>query len=365
MNPAAEVFPPGEFLREELDARGWSQTEFAEILGRPVRLINELLAGKKAITPDTAHQIGRALGTSPDLWMNLEAQFQLSKARPADAVIARRAQLYGKFPVREVIRRGWVAANDDIGQLEGAFLRFYGLASLDEDPHLAHAARKTEGPQGLQVAWLARARQLAGELKVGPYDETKLRSALPRLAALRSAPEETRHVAALLADCGVRFLVIEPIPGSKIDGACFWLGDQPVVAMSLRLDRIDNFWFVLRHELEHVLLGHGKDHPILEVDLEGTPTDTNEEERLANAAGAEFCVARHDLTDFIVRVQPFFKEERVLLFAKRLQIHPGIVVGQLQRHLQRYDLFRKHQAKVRAFVTAAAFTDGWGVVHTD
>ena len=45
MNTAAETFPPGEFLREELEARGWSQTELAEIIGRPVRLINELIAG--------------------------------------------------------------------------------------------------------------------------------------------------------------------------------------------------------------------------------------------------------------------------------------------------------------------------------
>ena len=48
MNTVAEIFPPGEFLREELEARGWSQTEMAEIIGRPVRLINELIAGKKS-----------------------------------------------------------------------------------------------------------------------------------------------------------------------------------------------------------------------------------------------------------------------------------------------------------------------------
>ena len=50
MNTFAEIFPPGEFLREELEARNWSQTELAEIMGRPVRLINEIIAGKKAIT---------------------------------------------------------------------------------------------------------------------------------------------------------------------------------------------------------------------------------------------------------------------------------------------------------------------------
>ncbi|MDD0862338.1 addiction module antidote protein, HigA family, partial [Xylella fastidiosa subsp. multiplex] len=65
------------------------------------------------------------------------------------------------------------------------------------------------------------------------------------------------------------------------------------------------------------------------------------------------------------RVSPFFKEERVLMFAQRLNIHPGLVVGQLQRHLHRYDFFRKYQVKVRSFVTSSARTDGWGVLHAD
>jgi HTH-type transcriptional regulator/antitoxin HigA len=164
----------------------------------------------------------------------------------------------------------------------------------------------------------------------------------------------------------VRFVVVEGLPGSKIDGACFWLApDQPVVALSLRLDRIDNFWFVLRHELEHVLRGHGQDAYVIDVDLEATgPEGLPDEERVANEAGAQFCVDRTELLNFIARVQPFFKEERVVAFAQRLQIHPGLVVGQLQRRLGRYDLFRKYQVKVRHLVTATARTDGWGVVHT-
>jgi HTH-type transcriptional regulator/antitoxin HigA len=84
MSTFAEVFPPGEFLREELEARNWSQTELAEIIGRPVRLINEIIAGKKAITPETAIQLGESLGTGPEVWMNLESQYQLSKVRIAD-----------------------------------------------------------------------------------------------------------------------------------------------------------------------------------------------------------------------------------------------------------------------------------------
>lgn len=48
----AEVFPPGEYLRDELEERGWTVTEFAEIIGRPVQAVSEILNNKKEITTD-------------------------------------------------------------------------------------------------------------------------------------------------------------------------------------------------------------------------------------------------------------------------------------------------------------------------
>ncbi|ARO68780.1 transcriptional regulator [Xylella fastidiosa subsp. pauca] len=81
MNKAtsAEVFPPGEFLREELEARHWTQTELAGIIGCPVRIINKIILGNKSITQKIAIQLGESLGTGPEVWMNLESQFQFSK----------------------------------------------------------------------------------------------------------------------------------------------------------------------------------------------------------------------------------------------------------------------------------------------
>ena len=370
MSTFAEVFPPGEFLREELEARNWSQTELAEIIGRPVRLINEIIAGKKAITPETAIQLGESLGTGPEVWMNLESHYQLYKVRIADNLIKRRAELYNRFPVREMIKRGWITAGKNIDVLEQQFRDFFRLSDLADEPAFSHAARKTDAeaaPTMLQMAWLFRARQVASELVTRPYDEPALRRALQHLSALRTAPEETRHVARILEECGVRWVIVEPIAGTKIDGACFWLAnDQPAVAMTLRLDRIDNFWFVLRHELEHVLQRHGREKGyILDQEVESLPSSQiNAEEKVANEAAAQFCVDQAEVKGFIARVAPFFKEDRVLQFAQRLNVHPGLVVGQLQRLLSRYDLFRKHQAKVRAFVTNSARTDGWGVVQT-
>lgn len=79
----AEVFSLGEHLREELEARGWTQEEFAEIIGRSYKQVNELLGAKATLTAPMAAVIAAALGTSPELWLNLENAHRLSLAEPS------------------------------------------------------------------------------------------------------------------------------------------------------------------------------------------------------------------------------------------------------------------------------------------
>ena len=88
---AAEVFPPGEFIREKLEARGWTQNDLAEILGRPLAAVNQILQGKRAITPRTARELAAAFGTSAELWLNLETAYRLSLAGEPDPKIRKRA----------------------------------------------------------------------------------------------------------------------------------------------------------------------------------------------------------------------------------------------------------------------------------
>jgi HTH-type transcriptional regulator/antitoxin HigA len=364
----AEVFPPGEFLREELEIRSWSQVELAEILGRPARLVSELISGKRAITPETAKGLAAAFGGSAQYWMNLETSYQLSKAKIPEEEVSRRAKLYATFPVKEMIRRGWITASENLDVLEQQFLRFFDVSSLDEELGFTHAAKKRsyESMPIEQLAWLSRVRQVAKTMIVAPYKERQLQDAIPVLRRLLCDPEETRHVPHILAECGVRFVIVEAFPKSNIDGVCFWLNSSsPVIGMSIRYDRIDNFWFVLRHEIEHVLQKHGQQEEyIIDIALEGERATTSDElgveERVANGAAAEFCVSQSELSNFIMRVKPYFSEQRVVLFAQRLQVHPGLVVGQIQRKLDRYDFLKKYQVKVRGFITQSAMTDGWG-----
>jgi len=92
----AEAFHPGEYLREELEARGWSQRDFAKIVGRPLQVVNEIIRGKKRVTAETAKEIGLALGTGPKVWINLQTNYDLWSTGDPDPGIARRARQFAK-----------------------------------------------------------------------------------------------------------------------------------------------------------------------------------------------------------------------------------------------------------------------------
>ena len=219
----AEVFPPGEFIREEIEERGWTQEDLAEILGRPLRLVNEIIMGKRGITPETANGIAAAFGTSPQFWMNLESMYRLSQARTRDTnSVERRARLYSLGPIKEMIKRHWLEPSENINILEQHFMEFIRADTLDIAPTFyAHAARKstpyhTETPA--QTVWLYRTRQIAELMTVSSYSPNHYSALVEELRNLTSDPEETRRAARLLADAGIRLLVVEPFRGSRLMG---------------------------------------------------------------------------------------------------------------------------------------------------
>jgi HTH-type transcriptional regulator/antitoxin HigA len=135
-----------------------------------------------------------------------------------------------------------------------------------------------------------------------------------------------------------------------------------VIGLSMRFDRIDNFWFVLRHEIEHVFRKDGQTKEIIDVDV----TDVDRDglppwETAANDAAADFCVPVTEMDSFVARKAPFFAEKDVIGFARRVNVHPGLVVGQIQRRTKRWELLRRHLVKIRSFVLPNAIVDGWGV----
>jgi antitoxin HigA-1 len=70
--------PPGEVLDEEfLSPMGLTQTALAERMGVAVQQVNLIVAGRRAITPQTAIKLAQALDTSPEFWMNLQTNYDL------------------------------------------------------------------------------------------------------------------------------------------------------------------------------------------------------------------------------------------------------------------------------------------------
>ena len=358
----AELFPPGEFIREELEARGWTQLDLAEILGCSIRLVNQIVTGKCSVTPNTAMLLGEAFGTGAQFWLNLETSYQLHLAKDKrKGTVAKRARLYEKAPVREMTKRGWIEATENPDVLERQLSDFFETNSLE------HAARKSTeyGDVTLaQLAWLCRAKKLARCVPAAKFSHRKLNKVLEALANFIENSEEVRLIPKVLADAGIRLVVLEPLSGSKIDGACLWLDkNSPVIALSLRYDRIDWLWHTLMHEIAHVKYGDGIDESIsLDVDLMNSPKEGRPEtEERADQFAVEFLVPQEELQDFIVRVSPLYSKRKVRSFSERIHVHPGIVVGQLQyREEIPYSHSRAMLAKVRSALIEATLTDGWG-----
>jgi antitoxin HigA-1 len=86
---------PGEILLEEfLKPLGFSQVAFARHIGVPLQRINEIVRGKRGVTPDSAWRFAQALGTTPEFWMNLQSSHDLALSRPA-VVVARLHSIAG------------------------------------------------------------------------------------------------------------------------------------------------------------------------------------------------------------------------------------------------------------------------------
>lgn len=366
---------PGQLVEALLEQRGWTQRVLAIVLGISESALNKVVAGKQAMTAELALTLEDVFSVEAVHFLNLQASYDLARARLVarpDPERATRAQIYAGLPIGDMIKRGWLNVADlrDTKGVESELIKFFGVSSVEEIDALPHAAKKTnvsEEATPAQIAWLRRVKQIAAEMLVATFTDFGARRAVGLLRDLTLSPESARKAPRILAEAGIRFVIVESLPGARIDGACFWLDDdKPVIGMSMRHDRIDNFWFVLRHELEHVIHGHGKFKVVIDADLEGEKAGTGphiaEEERIANTAAAEFCVPKKTLDAFIARKAPYFAERDILGVAATLKVHPGLVAGQLQHKTGRYDRFRSHLVKMRSIVAPSAIVDGWGDV---
>jgi len=360
---------PGEFIVEELDARGWAQADLAFVLGWDPGQLNRLIKGKTDVTPESALMLADAFDMPAEFFLNLQRMHDLGKAKKADPGVRTRASWAAVFPVREMIKRGWIEDTES-SLLDVQMIRFFGknrredIAFISDAPVIPHAAKRSsyDAMTPTQYVWLHRVRKIAETINAPTYSAEALRKVLPELRSHFIDTDDLPNLPSLLKQSGVRLALVEGLPGSKIDGVCLWVEDQPVIGLTNRLDRLDNLCFVLRHEIEHVLNGHGRDQTFAPVDenLEADNEELPDFERSANQAAAQFCVDQQMLRSFIMRKSPYISENDVLRFSARVQINPAIVVGQIQNKTKRYSWLRKHLVSIRRYLLTWEAVDGWG-----
>jgi HTH-type transcriptional regulator / antitoxin HigA len=323
----ARIPQPGRILSRELDARGWTQKDLAEIMNRPAQAINEIVKGIKQITPETAHDLSEALGTSPDFWANLESKYRLHLAKKdkEEGEIARKSKLYSLAPLAELLKRGWIQKTDSVEKLEKNFCEFFGISTPDETPYLAlnfRCAQHQDPEIAAQMAWAKRVENLARQQMISSFDRPNLQTAIPEILACAKQIEDLEKLPALLRSLGVHFVIVPHLSKTYLDGAVFYLDDNPVVALTLRYDRIDSFWFTLMHELGHVIAGH-KGSYLDNMDS----LEVNDEESEANQLASEWLIEPKALKDFSTTKR--FSRKEIEHFARSQQRHPGIILGRL------------------------------------
>lgn len=329
----AEVLPAGEHLADELEARGWTQAELAEILGRPAQFVSEIISGKKEITRESAAQIAAALGTSAEVWLNLQDSYFLWKQGRDQATqdelgeVRLRARLNDLAPMSVLRKRGIVTSTSTQGQVEEVKALFK-LNDITDEPQLRIAARRGNGSEALtptQNAWLACVERVLPAAPTVDYSATKLEALARIVSQIVRKPSGLALLPAAYAEAGVRLVYVEAFPSSKLSGASFQLEDGPVIALSGLRHRLDIVLFTLLHETAHVIRGDIDkcDGPI--IDDEDRPHTLGDDDQ------ADVLAAEWVLPSVLPTTHGRISTDWVEQVANEMQVHPIVVIGRLQK----------------------------------
>lgn len=332
----ARVNPPGNLISRELEARGWSQRDLAEIMGRPVQVVNEIIKGTKQITVATAIELAAAFDMKPELWVNLETKYRLFLARESkeNTNISQKGRLFGKAPVTELIKRKWITGKKKIQDLEAEVCKFLGISNIDEIPQTLVNMRHTEGKEPnyfALISWWARSKNLASFQSPVKFDRKKIPALVEELAPFMKSPEGVTKVKAALLSYGIRFVLVPHLPKTYLDGAVFYLDNErqkPVIVLTLRYDRIDWFWFTLLHELAHLYKNHYAENGGVFDGETIESNDTNSEQE-ANEQAAVWLIPTAEYANYSGKF--FITLADIKALAVRVGRHPGIVLGRFQR----------------------------------
>lgn len=327
---------PGEVLTLELETRGMTQNELALRTGLTAKHLISIAKGQSPITPETAVRLERALGMPAQYWLNLEMLFQETRARLSDE---RKLQAdldwLKRFPLREMIKLGWLPKHKDAKAQLVALLEYLGIAGVAQwsklwrdELQVAYRQHTTHAIHEEAVsAWLRRGELQAAAISCEPFEKTRFRAALDEVRQLTTcAPSEfVEKMQSCCAHAGVAVVFVPSLPKTGVSGATRWLSPaKALIQLSLRYKTNDHLWFTFFHEAGHILL-HGKK----ELFLEGLNGLDAEKEKEANEFAERELIPSQAFTRWL-NDTPRLTKAAIVEFADAIGIAPGIVVGQLQ-----------------------------------
>jgi len=332
---------PGDTIQETIDILGMSQRELAERLGYPTNKLNHLIKGEMALTPEMAAKLENVLGITVRTWLELERMYQEEKLALAEQerMEAQMAWLE-QFPIAAMRKSGILSGGRKSTQHVQELLHFFQVASAREweriyiDQKVAVAFKislaRTRNPYSLSV-WLKQGEHQAEKLTLAPYDKAAFKDCLKeaRSIAYQQPDDFKERLQHICANCGVALVFTPMLPNAPVNGSTRWLKGRsyPLVQLSDRYKKADFFWFAFFHEAAHIL-EHGKTAIFLDG-VDGVKQD-EAKEREADHIALKFLLGKFSLSAVRDRQKPWSKVE-VLALAHEYEIHPGILVAQLQR----------------------------------
>lgn len=258
---------PGDIIKDAMKELGWNQEDLAEILGISLKSVNLILNNRQRITPEIAGLLGNTFSTSAEMWLNLDAAYRLRKLDPSNSrkqeLTAYKAKIRKIMPVAEMKKKGWFI--NDISTVAGIKTEYrYIFGSEDiqvpdaRDFNKKFCARQTKFDFAYTPAycntWFGYAQYFAGRIRLKPYNKSKLESIAKNLGSYTLLEDGIKNIISDLNSCGVGFFVLSHLQKTYLDGAAFISQNNPFIVYTVRYDRVDNFWFVLAHEIAHILL---------------------------------------------------------------------------------------------------------------
>lgn len=266
---------PGETLAEKLEEMGMGPKEFALRSAKPEKTITAILKGTSSITSDMAVQFENVTKIPAHFWMNHQRGYDEYIARKKwNKVIDEAADWVTRFPIDELMKKGWVPQVFTIREQAAAMLVFFGIANhrawehyyFNQQLKIAFriSLKHTKDPFAIS-AWLRKGELQAEKLHTNGYSEKRFKDAMGQLKRIISNdPEENfEQLQSICLEAGVKVVLTPGLPKAPITGCTRWLRDAPLIQISTSNHSAGTFRFTFFHEAGHILL-HGKKDVFLE-----------------------------------------------------------------------------------------------------